>query len=80
MNDVGYLKEQKFLDWCGALKLAIRKNKRMFPDMMASYYDSTDYSTDESGEDGDDESTESVSESQQTECLKICKCIIIDYY
>ena len=76
MNDVDYLKEEKFHDWDQALKLAIRKNKRMFHDMMASYedstYDSTDVSnddstddsTDESGEGGDDESIESVPESQ----------------
>ena len=36
MNDVDYLKEEKSYSWDKALKLAIRKNKRMFHDLMAS--------------------------------------------
>ena len=64
MNDVDYLKEEKYFNWDKALKLAIRKNKRMFLDMMASYEDRTDDSTDESGEGSDNESIERVPESQ----------------
>ena len=64
MNDVDYLKEEKSYNWDKALKMAIRKIKRMFLDMMALYEDSTDDSTDESGEGGNNESIERVSESQ----------------
>ena len=64
LNDVDYLREEKSYNWDKALKLAIRKNKRMFLDMMASYEDSTDDSTDESGEGSDNGSIERVPESQ----------------
>ena len=60
MNDVDYLEENKSYNCGRALKSTIRNNKRMFHDMMASYDYSTDDSTEESGEDGNDESTESV--------------------
>ena len=74
MNDVDYLQEEKFHDWDQALKLAIRKNKGMFHDMMASYEDSTDdstdASTDESREDSDDDSTDESEEGGDDESIE----------